>query len=237
MTNKIVEELIQKTYQELSQIEKPQTRSRISKTSNGYIFLVAWSNASLLRIFVRKFTKTLPRSEYRLKAQFDDNARSVVANIEEGFARPTTSEYLTFLGYSRASLIEGKGDVHRCLQDGLLKPDPGSSLKGLGIDLSYWHEVLRRSVISRPHEVGGVCVNIEESKGRNQIPLKSSKFLYKPVDNLKVEDLTYEIFIELVNKTDWNLRKLVESLEIKLAGEQKFYQVEKARIRSKLKLR
>lgn len=84
-----------------------------------------------------------------------------------------------------------------------------------------------------------------------QSPLKSSKgdyrklkdikgrggrryeFVYPPVDNLKVGDLTDEIFIELVNKTDWHLRRLVESLEKKLEGETKFYQVEKARIKQK----
>ena len=237
MTNKVVEKLIEKTYKELSQAKKPQERSRISNTPNGHIFLVAWSNASLLRIFVRRFTDLLPKSEYRLKSQFDDNTRSVVANIEEGFARPTTSEYLNFLGYSRASLIEGKGDAQRSLQDGFLKPVPGSSLKDLEIDLSDWHEALKRSVISKPMEVKGNYRNLEEAKGKRQRPVKSYKFLYPPVDNLKAEDLTYEVFIELINKTDWHLRRLVESLEEKLAREQKFYQVEKARFRSNLRLR
>src|SRR3989344_8840025 len=238
--DEVVQKLIEKTYKELSQAEKPQARSRISNTPNGYIFLVVWSNANLLRIFVRKFTENLPKSEYRLKAQFDDNTRSVVANIEEGFARPTTMEYLNFLGYSRASLIEGKGDAQRSLQDGFLKSLPGSSLKDLEIDLSDWHEALKRSVISKPAGIKGDYRKLEESRGQNilnkQIPLNSFKFLYKPVDNLKAENLTYEIFIELINKTDWHLRKLVESLEKKLAREQKFHQVEKARIRSKLRL-
>jgi len=75
------------------------------------MFLIAWSNASLLRVLKRRFIDNLPKSEYRLKAQSDDSCRSVVANIEEGFARQTTSEYINFLGYSRASLIEEKGDI------------------------------------------------------------------------------------------------------------------------------
>src|SRR3989344_3731853 len=129
MADDVIQKLIDKTYQELTQSKKPQERSRISKTANGYIFLVAWSNASLLRILNRKFTDSLPKSEYRLKAQSDDSCRSVIANIEEGFARQTTSEYINFLGYSRASLIEEKGDVQRSLQDGFLKSIPGSSLK------------------------------------------------------------------------------------------------------------
>ena len=55
------------------------------------------------------------------------------------------------------------------------------------------------------------------------------------MDDLKVTDLTYEIFIELVNKTDWHLRRLVESLENKLNNDRKYYQVEQAKIRSKLR--
>ena len=239
MPSDIIQELVDKTLRELSQEQKPQERSRISKSPNGYIFLVAWSNASLLRFLNRKFTDSLPKSEHRLKAQADDSCRSVVANIEEGFARQTTSEYINFLGYSRASLIEEKGDVQRSLQDGFLKSVPGSSLKGLEIDLIEWHEILKQSVISKSNRIKGIYGDLKEPKGKDadnrQIPVKSFKFLYPPVDDLKEEDLTYEIFIELINKTDWNTRKLVESLEKKLNQDQKFYQVEKMRIYEKFK--
>jgi len=235
----IVRELVEKTYKELAQAQKPQERSRISKTSNGYIFLVAWSNASLLRVLNKKFTNSLPKSLYRLKSQSDDACRSVVANIEEGFARQTTSEYINFLGYSRASLIEEKGDIQRSLQDEILKSVSGSSLKDLGINLEDWHEVLRKSVISRPAEIKGIYRKLREIRGKetvgSQVPLSSFKFLYSPVDFLKAGDLTYEIFIELINKTDWNIRKLVESLEKKINTDQKYYQVEKMRTFEKFK--
>ena len=220
MPSDIVQELVDKTLRELAQSPKPIERSRISTTPNGYVFLVAWSNASLLRVLIRKYTETLPKSEYRLKAQLDDAGRSTVANIEEGFARQTTSEYINFLGYSRASLIEVKGDIQRSHQDGFLKSVPGSGLIDLGIKLDEWHEALKKSVISKPNEIKGVYRNLKESRERKtairQIPLNSFKFLYNPVDNLKAEDLTYEMFIELINKTDWNIRKLVESLEKKI---------------------
>lgn len=240
----IVKQLVEKTYKELAQGAKPQEKSRISKTSNGYIFLVAWSNASLLRVLNKKFTDSLPKSLYRLKSQSDDSCRSVVANIEEGFARQTTSEYINFLGYSRASLIEEKGDIQRSLQDGILKSVPGSSLNDLGINLANWHEALRKSVISRPNEIKGIYRSLREirgegtgrrSAGAGQVPLNSFKFLYNPVDSLKVQDLSYEIFIELINKTDWNIRKLVESLEKKLNTDKKYYQVEKMRTYEKFK--
>lgn len=234
----VIQAQIDKTMQELGQTAKPKERSRISKTSNGYIFLVAWANASLLRVLITKFTDTLPKSLYRLKSQLDDACRSVVANIEEGYARQTTSEYINFLGYSRASLIEVKGDIQRSLQDGILDTAVGSNLMNLNINLADWHEALKRTVVSKPNEFKGFYRKLKElrlKRGYNQSPLVTFKFLYKPVDDLKVRDITYEMFIELINKTDWNIRKLIESLEKKLNSDQKYYQVEKMRTFVKFK--
>ncbi len=239
----IQDELVAKTYAQLSQPPKPTQTSRTSNTPNGYIFLIAWANAQLLRVMIVKFTASLPKSHYRLKHQIDDAARSVIANIEEGFARPTTAEYLTFLGYSQASLIEVKGDIQRCRQDNILPSRPGSGIQSIGINLKDWHEKLKASVISKPG-IKGIYRNLKESKGNNptqtsspsskvlQIPLNSFKFYYDPVDNLQIQDLTYEIFIELINKTDWHLRRLVESLEHKLETDRKGYQVDRLKIRS-----
>ena len=251
MADSVVDELVKKTFRELSESPKPQQHSRVWKSSNGYIFLVPWANANLLRTLVVRFTDSLPKSHYRFKNQIDDAARSVIANIEEGFARPTTSEYLTFLGFSQGSLKEVKGDVQRARQDGLLRSVLGSSAAGLGIDLKDWHEKLKASVISKPSGGTGIKGDyrkLEEFRREDnnnhslQIPIKSFKFLYPsfkflypPVDSLKVQDLTYEIFIELVNKTDWHLLKLVESLENKLARDKKYYQIEQTRIRSKIR--
>lgn len=189
-----------KTVWELAQPSKPQSRSRIWKTPQGYKFLVQWSNLVLLRVLIRKVTAGLPRSEYRLKAQADDAARSNVANLEEGWKRPTTGEYLTFLGYSQASLEEVKGDAERMFQDNYLQSIPESNLKDVGVDLGKWHHWCRD-------------------------PLNSSKILYFPLEDnrgnyrslkeIRGEDITYEMLIELINKTDWLLRKLVESLEKK----------------------
>lgn len=244
--NPVIQENIDKTFRELAARTRPQARSRISSTPNGYIHLVAWSNACLLRILVVRFTPTLHKSQYRRRIQVDDAARSTVANIEEGFARPTTREYLNFLGFSQASLIEVKGDVQRLRQDGLLSSRPGSSLGSLGIDLGDWHDALKKSVISKPsfkilqtplHSSKGLYRTLEESRKKSNIqpPPNSFKFLYEPVDTLDPQALTYEIFIELINKTDWHLRTLVIALEDKLARDQKYYQVEQARIRGKLR--
>ena len=177
----------------------------------------------------------------RLEGQFLDELRSIIANIEEGFARPGTASYLDFLGYSQASLKEGKGDVQRSSQDGILTSRPGSSLADLGINLKDWHEALKKTVISKkPSSSKGNYRRLKEIKGKKlnstkllQNPLESFKFNYPPVDNLEPSDLTYEIFVELINKTDWQLRRLVESLEIKMGSERKGYQIEQARIKGK----
>ena len=222
---------------ELSRPEKPKARSRVWESTNGYIYLVSWSNAGLLRVLVRKFTESLPRSEYRLKAQLDDAARSSIANIEEGFARATTSEYLQFLGYSQGSLKEFKGDIQRARQDGFLKSVLGSSLAGIGIDLGDWHDVLKKSVIS--HKILQNPLKSLKGSYRNLKEIRGEPFRFgcSPVDNLQAYDLTYEVFIELINKTDWHLRRLVQSLELKLSQEQKTYQIEQARIKDKFRLK
>lgn len=48
-----------------------------------------------------------------------------------------------------------------------------------------------------------------------QFPLGKNKGGYRTIMEIKGKGLTYEMFIELINKTDWNLRRLVEALEKK----------------------
>lgn len=210
----IQDQLAEKTYRELSAPNKPSSRSRVWQATEGYRFLVQWTNLVLLEILIRLFTKTLPKSEYRLKAQLDDAVRSSVANMEEGWKRANTSEYLQFLGYCQGSLEEVKGDIRRCLQNGFLRSIIGSNLASLGIDLKEWKTW---------------CGSPLNSSKILYFPLKGSKGLLK---DLKENNLTFEIFMELINKTDYLLRTLVSSLERKLSSDQKHYQVEKARIRN-----
>ena len=192
MSQSIQDILIAKTLAELDTPKKQQT-SRIWTNPEGYQLLGAWQNSALLRVLVRVFTMGLPRSEYRLKAQLDDAARSVKRNIEEGWKRPTTKEYLTFLGYSQASLEEVKGDIRDAKTDGFLPSRPLSTLKDtLNLDLR----------VTKGLEIKGE-------------PTDPSHPYYLPLTTLKSSTLTYEVFMELINKTDWLLRKLVESLEFK----------------------
>ena len=192
MSQSIQDILIAKTLAELDTPKKQQT-SRIWTNPEGYQMLGAWQNSALLRVLIRAFTRGLPRSEYRLKAQLDDAARSVKRNIEEGWKRPTTKEYLTFLGYSQASLEEVKGDIRDAKTDGFLPSRPLSTLKDtLDLDLR----------VTKGLEIKGE-------------PTDPSHPYYLPLTTLKSSTLTYEVFMELINKTDWLLQKLVESLEFK----------------------
>lgn len=210
------------TYKELTTPDKMETgNSRQYQSSQGYKFLFVWSNAVLLRILIKKFTdflgefkSSLKSSKFlytplisRLKAQMDDSARSVVANIEEGFKRPTTKEYLEFIGFSQGSLAEVKGDVERCLQDGYLVSQKGRTVMDLGIELGEWGRYLRNptnatAVLEYPlGESRGVYRNLKEDKSR------------RTLGEILGEDLAFEHFMELTNKTDWGLRNLVISLE------------------------
>lgn len=211
----VIAELIAKTKAELSAPKNPLSRSRVWQDPDGFQYLAVWQNAALLRVLIRKFTLTLPLSEKRLKAQLDDAARSQKRNIEEGWKRPTTSEYLNFLGYAQGSLEEVKGDIRDAKTDGFLRTKPGSGLRDIGIDLNIFKGPTKGMV-----------------KGE---PTDTNHPYYQPLTTLNPNTLTFEMFIELINKTDYLLRSLVASLEKKLKGDQKGYRIEQERIKEKFK--
>jgi len=189
---------------------RPYQSTRQWTHPEGYKYLAPWTNAVLLRFLIRKFTETLPRPEHRTKTQLDDAARSVVSNIEEGYKRPSTKEYLSFLGFSQGSLEEIKGLLKQVYQDRFLQSRPGSSLADLGIDLKEVKGLLKDSKGEIPLEVLYPPLTSLKS------PLSSSK---SPLTSSNDFAVTLEMFMELVNKTDYLLRTLVKSLENKMAEE------------------
>lgn len=180
-------------------IKALEKTKRQSPHGKAYQYSPLYRNAVILRLLVKKFTDSLsPKKYHRLISQLDSSARSVVANIREGYLRPTSAEYSVFLGYSHGSLEEIRGDIEDAKDDGLLKSKPGSTLKSIGIEL---------------------------------IPLKSSysshKFSYDPlgehkrkIKGIRRNDLTYEVFIELVNKTDYLLKRAVKGLDKKIVDDE-----------------
>lgn len=181
---------------------------RQAQSLQGYKASAHWQTASLLRDLIGLYLSNIPPHQFRRKTQLEDAARSMIATIEEGWARPSTKEYLDYLGFSQASLTEVRGDIERLHTDGYLKID----------------------------EAKGSYGNLREFKGL-KIPTPSRNFPYPPVNsrlnptrygtirerlreytgrNIDARDLTYEVFIEFVNKVDYLLKNTVFGLQEKI---------------------
>ena len=105
-----------------------------SKNPIGYKQLLTWRQAGEILRQVKEIVKRyLSRYEdKRLVNHLTDSARSVQRNIEEGYKRATTKEYIEFLGFSRGSLEELKGDfeeLKREIREGIREDKGGGMLK------------------------------------------------------------------------------------------------------------
>lgn len=174
-------------------LEKTKRQSPSGKT---YQYSAVYRNAVVLRLLIKKLTDSLnPKKHHRLISQLDSAARSVVANIREGYVRPKSSDYSTFLGYSQGSLEEVRGDIEDAKDDGLIKSEPVSGLKSLNLSLKP-----PPSVSPNNH-------------------LRGLKRIIR--DKIKSKDLTCEVFIEIINKTDWLLKRAVRGLDKKIIIDEK----------------
>jgi hypothetical protein len=182
-------------------LEKTQ---RQAASTTGYKASATWQTASLLRdLCVYWYENRPPVSsrnlplDSRLKGQFLDALRSMVANIEEGWARPSTKELLDFLGFSQGSLVEARGDLERMHTDGLIIPTSDLRIPVPSRDFPYPPV----SVRANPAKYGNLRDKLREYTGRNINP------------NL----LSYTLFLELFNKTDYLMNRTVEGLQRKMA--------------------
>jgi len=87
----------------------------------GYRTLRTWQQANELFELTEEFICTLPSRHPKtsqflsdIKDHMNRSVRSVVRNIEEGYARVSTKEYISFLGFSAGSLEELIGDYKYC---------------------------------------------------------------------------------------------------------------------------
>jgi len=103
------------------------------KNPQGYKQLRTWQQAKEILELTEEFCATFPTKDLRtgqyltdLKDQMLRSARSVIRNIEEGFVRTTTKEYISFLGFSKGSLEELLRDFEHCIAKG----DKGQATKG-----------------------------------------------------------------------------------------------------------
>lgn len=87
----------------------------------GYRALRTWQQANEILELTEKFIVTLPPRHPKtgqllkdIKDHMSRSARSLVRNIEEGYSRTSTKEYISFLGFSLGSLEELIGDLKYC---------------------------------------------------------------------------------------------------------------------------
>jgi len=67
--------------------------------------LVVWQKAMELSVQIYHLTKKYPSDErYGLTAETRKTARSIPYNIAEGHKRPTTADYIRFLGIAAGSV-------------------------------------------------------------------------------------------------------------------------------------
>jgi len=185
--------------------------TRQAKSLQGYKASAYWQTASLLRDLIQLYLEVVPSHQFRRKTQLEDAGRSMVATIEEGWARPSTKEYLDYLGFSQASLTEVRGDIERLHTDGYLRSKREfkgnyGKIRELGI-LNPSFNFPYPPVNSRkdPIRYGKLRERLREYTGRE----------------IRASDLTYEIFIELINKTDYLLKRTVVGLQEKVIRKEK----------------
>lgn len=98
----------------------------MSYSPDGYKNLLTYKQGQEIYQLTKEFTAKYldPIKDSRLKGHMDDSGRSIPRNIMEGNKRGNTRSYLEFLGFSRASNEELKGDyteLEREYKEGIRK--------------------------------------------------------------------------------------------------------------------
>lgn len=103
----------------------------------GYEKLIVWQNAYKLLRLVYETTKKFNYIENRRISHIRETARSVKQNIQEGYLRPTLSDYIRYLGISLSSLAELIGDIQDCFDDNLINKEEFKTLDSLAGKTDY----------------------------------------------------------------------------------------------------
>ncbi|MEK7142709.1 MAG: four helix bundle protein [Patescibacteria group bacterium] len=105
----------------------------------GYQNLITYKQGQEIYQLTKDFTAKYldPIKDSRLKSHLDDSGRSVPRNIMEGYKRGNTKSYLEFLGFSRASNEELKGDYTE------LEREYKEEIRKLPIGINNKDEIIR----------------------------------------------------------------------------------------------
>lgn len=185
----------------ISVIEKT---TRQAQSLQGYKASAAWQTSSLLRDLVQLLLTHITEKQFRRKTQLEDASRSMVSTFEEGWGRPSTREFLDYIGFSQASLNEIRGDIERLHTDGYLKSEKEVSKYSVPTpsrNFPYPPVNSRRN----PADYGKLSDRLREYTGKE----------------VKAKELTFELFVEFVNKVDYLLKRTVEGLQQKVIREEK----------------
>jgi len=104
-------------------IDDKKSYSGVDKNPLGYKYLRTWQQANEIFALTEEYVATLPRKHPKTGQFLSDvadhmlrSARSEVRNIEEGYRRTTTNQYVDFLGFSAGSNEELLGDFEYCIR-------------------------------------------------------------------------------------------------------------------------
>ena len=96
---------------------------------------------------VYRLTRLLPAEErFGLVSQMRRSARSVPANIAEGYGRGKTGEYLMFISYAIGSAFELQTDLDLVVRLGLLSQDQVQSAANSALEVAKMLVSLRRKI-------------------------------------------------------------------------------------------
>lgn len=152
----------------------------------GYKYLAVYKNAEIIEQLTRKITSKFSRSEYRMKTQMDDAARSFKVNIVEGWRRPTTKEYLEFLGFSEASLAELTDNTEDCLKNKLISQE----------DYDEYYSWLKKSDFL----MGRLVASLERKMERE----KTVPASWQARENFLESEKKKKDFQKFLDRTMWN---------------------------------
>jgi four helix bundle protein len=144
----------------------------------GYKNLLTWQQSDRIYMRTIEICKTFHHiRDSRLIDQMVSSARSVKRNIEEGFKRATTAEYIQFLGYSAGSLAELRGDFEDCSRLRTLSPAVFLEMETLlrGEDIMLGRQI--RS-LERKMDVEGTRPQKERFQSASRRVVDHEKILY-----------------------------------------------------------
>jgi four helix bundle protein len=115
-----------------------------------YQDLIVWQRAMKLVEIIYEITTLLPTTErFGLSAQMRSAARSIPANIAEGYGRGRTGDYRRHLSFANGSLFELESDLVLAIRLGLLEQRDTHQAQAMAAEVGRLLTALRRSLARR----------------------------------------------------------------------------------------